>query len=324
MSGSEVMGDYIFTRFRVRLTVPNFHLHRGDKAAFKAECLRDTIQQFLDEGAKVDSTFALAPWSVKAKDLDLRLPNSKVPLPTHLDQAKLYYHSLNYYSTQSDMIFYLRLRHEISYKAVLNNVIRPVHLSLYVASLQSSEDPIKGGFFVYSHRAFATSSSLTEAITLAFSTAAGKSIEVALYWGPINLARVEGPTFYALQIEVDSCNYDVLKRTMTNLYYQSKIFPLGVPMVYVPPVAKCINTQLLIDACGSQTRFNQLVMVMDFRCFLQTNLDTNLVVKEFPITMHPDKGKLSTLRGLFKFGARLEEKPVFHSVLQCVDMQGEP
>jgi len=54
---------------------------------------------------------------------------------------------------------------------------------LWVASLQVSEDPIKGGFFVYSHQAFATSPSLTEAIISAISLAARKSIEVALYFG---------------------------------------------------------------------------------------------------------------------------------------------
>lgn len=109
---------------------------------------------------------------------------------------------------------------------------------------------------MYSHRAFAASPSLLEAISLALSCATGVSIEVALYWGPISLSRIEGPTFYALQIEVDSSNYDRLKRNMTTLYNHSKTYPLGVPMVYVPTVAKCIDSQLLMEAGCSQTRFN--------------------------------------------------------------------
>jgi len=140
----------MFSRFRVRLTVPNLHQFSGDKGSAKATCVRDTIQEFLNKGATVDPSFALVPWSAKDNDLGVRLPHpTNGPIPTHIYQAKKYYYSINYYSNQPDFYFYIRLRHEISSSSVLNNITRPMHMSLYRASLQSSEDPTKGGFFVY-------------------------------------------------------------------------------------------------------------------------------------------------------------------------------
>ena len=323
MASSEVMGDYVFTRFRVKITAPDFYQSRGNKASIKAECVRDCIQQFLNEGAKIDPTFALAPWSLKDRESNLRLPNSICPLPTHIDQAKKYYYSINYYSNQPDLYFYFRLRHEISTSLVLNNVVRPFHFSLYLASLQESEDPIKGGFFVYSHRAFATSSTLLQSISSAISLTEGRPIEVAIYWGPINLISLGGPTFYTLQIEVGLSNYDNLKRTLTYIYNQSKTYPLGVPMVYVPPVARCVDKNLILNAGGSQHKFNKIVLALEFRCLLERDLDKKLTVKESPITMHPDKGKLSTLRDLFRFGVMVAGGSVFHSILQCTDYSGD-
>jgi len=62
-------------------------------------------------------------------------------------------------------------------------------------------------------------------------------------------------------------------------------------------------------------------MVLDFRRFLHTTLDVNLNVKDGPLSLHSVNGKLSTMRDIFRFGALVDGKPVFHSVLQCFDMK---
>lgn len=309
------MADYIFTRFRIRLTLPDLQQERGDKAVLRATCVRDTIQQFLDNCARVDPSVALAPWSVKMTGLPLRLPNAAIPIPTHVDQAKKYFHTINPYSQQRDMYFYLKLRHEVSTGVLLNNVERPFCLSLWVASLQLSEDPVKGGFFVYSHRSFANSASLINSIQSAITQVAGKIVEVAIYWGPVNMVKVglNGP--YALQIDVDSEDYELVKRSLMLLYNRLKQYPSAVPMVYVPPVNRCIDDNLLREANESQVKFLQIVQVFDLRCFLSPSLDSK-------VTMKPDRDLALTLGEFLRKGIVLEESPIFHSVIECLDQSG--
>lgn len=93
------------------------------------------------------------------------------------------------------MYLNIRLRHKVSHDTILNHVARPYHLSLYVANLQNSEEPVKGSFFVYSHRAFASSPALGAAMANALSAMTEKPIVFSLYWGSVNMnkAGIIGP-----------------------------------------------------------------------------------------------------------------------------------
>ena len=115
LMGSEDMSDYVFTRFRVKLTLQDVQQAR-DKAAMRAGQVRDEIQGFLDACSRLDPSIALVPWSDNDKNLPYRFPKPppNTVIPTHLDQSKKYFHSINPYSTQPDMWFYMRLRHEVT------------------------------------------------------------------------------------------------------------------------------------------------------------------------------------------------------------------
>lgn len=315
-TGSVAMSDCVFTRFRVKLTLSDVHNIKGDKVGMRAGQVRDEIQQFLDACAHLDPTVALVPWSAKDKDTADRLPRpSQSRIPTHPDLASKYFHSINFYSSQQDLYFYMRLRHEVTAGVLLNNVDRSFRLSLWVASLQLAEKPVKGGFFVYSHRAFSTSPSLISSIKRTIEQMVDKTVELSCFWGAVNMFKIglQGP--YALQIEVDESDYDILKRSLTLIYNKNKAYPLGVPMVYVPPVNKCLDEDLLRHACESQLKFQSMVSAFEFRCFVTTDLSRQ-------VQLQPDKGQASTLGDFLRKTISFEATSVFHSVIECSDSSG--
>ena len=317
LMGSEVMSDYVFTRFRVKLTLQDVQQLRGDKAAMRAAQVRDEIQGFLDACSLVDPSIALVPWSEKDKTLPCKLPKPppNTSIPTHFDQSKKYFHSINPYAPQPDMWFYMRLRHEVSASTIVNNVERSFRLTIWVARLQLGEAPIKGGFFVYSHRNFSSSSSLISSIRSAIMAVVDRELELAFFWERVNMFKIniQGP--FSLQIEVDQKEYDFLKRALTVIYNTRKSYPLGVPMVYVPPVNRCLDDDLLRQACDSQVRFQMVAASFEFRCFLSTDLG-------FKVKLKSGRDKAATLGEVFRKFIKQGESPVFHSVIECSDSSG--
>ena len=89
---------------------------------------------------------------------------------------------------------------------------RPSSLSFYEDRLQEGDQPVNGGFFVYSQRAYSDSSHLRAAIGNAVRLVAFRDIQFSLYWGPVNSWKLNLSGNYALQVEVDATDYDVLKR----------------------------------------------------------------------------------------------------------------
>jgi len=168
---------------------------------------------------------------------------------------------------------------------------------------------------VYSHRNFSSSSSLISSIQSVIMTVVDKEIEIAFFWEKVNMFKIniQGP--FALQVEVDETEYDYLKRALTIIYNTRKTYPLGVPMVYVPPVNRCLDEELLRQACDSQVKFQTIVASFEFRCFLSTDLG-------FKVKVKPGRDKVATLGDLFRKGIKQGESPVFHSVIECSDLSG--
>jgi hypothetical protein len=202
MSGSEAGPIFSFTRFKIRVQMADILNFRGDKASYRSEQVKDVLQHWLDAMGEVDPSVAFMPWSVASEaKLPSRLPTppktspptTHIPLPTHKDYASPYFHSINYYTRSSEMFFYVRVRH-LQPKEVLMNVSTRGQLTVYIAYLQQGDNPIKGAFFVYSNRAFASLSFLQSAVQHYGNYTAQKSIEIALYWAPVNKkARFEAP-----------------------------------------------------------------------------------------------------------------------------------
>ena len=146
---------------------------------------------------------------------------------------------------------------------------------------------------------------------------AGKEIDIALYWGSVNMAKAKIPGDSFLQIEVDATDYDLLKSALTHVYNITKLYPLGVPLVYVPPVARCIDLNLLTAACISQGKFARTSCVLEFRCFLR-NLDCPVTVRETMSGLGT-----TTLREVFRCSINYAGQHVFHSTLECADRRGD-
>lgn len=316
MSGSEIILDPRFTRLRVKVTHTFPEGGQADRASIRQIQVRDVLQQFLNTCSTVDPQVGIAPWSTKDDDLPVRLPHATNPLPTHQERAKPYFHTINYFSKGYDTYFYIRLRHGIPMKVLLNLEI-PHQLSIWIASLQSSNSPVKGGYFVYSLRAYSYSPSLFSAILSTVRLVAGKAIDLGLYWAPVNSATIRGP--YALQFDVDEADYDLVKRCLTQIYNREKEYPLGVPMVYVPPISRCIDQDLIHAAFHSQAKFTECSELLSFRCFISTDLDGALPIKEV------DRDTSQTLREVFH-SIKVDQAsgPVFHAVLECIDQTGTP
>jgi hypothetical protein len=317
MSGSGDTPMFSFTRFKLRLQLTDILDFRGDKASYRSVQVRDAIQHWLDRGGEVDQHLALMPWRASEETLLPRLPKAPVstPLPTHKDYAAPYFHSINYYTRTSEMYFYVRLRHTCP-KEVLMNVSTVPQLTVWIASLQLSEKPTKGGFFVYSNRAFASSNSLVIALQDYVKYTAKKSIEIALYWAPVNMNNFNLVGCVALQIDVDETDYFLLKRILTQLYNRTKVYPAGLPMVYVPPVNRCVDRDLLKSACDSQIKYLEAITVYEFRCFRHTDLSASI-----PVIREGTEGVPSTLWEVFH-SVMVDSVRIFHSTLECIDRRG--
>lgn len=108
----------------------------------------------------------------------------------------------------------------------------------------------------------------------------------------------------------------MLKRLLTHIYNRTKQYPSGVPMVYVPPVARCLDDNLLLASCNSQQKFARVCTVFEFRCFLITNLETPVPVKEgMGLDPAPSLGAIFC-------SLMLQGVKVVHSVLECSDRRG--
>ena len=134
---------------------------------------------------------------------------------------------------------------------------RPEDLSIYVDKLQLSETPGTEGF---SQWAYAESSSLFRAAALKVQY---KKLDFALYWGLVNCRSICLTGSRALQVEVDESDYDNLKRALMLIYNRTKIFALGIKLVYVPP--PCADESLQFQACASHANF--LSKTYDHRFF---------------------------------------------------------
>jgi hypothetical protein len=192
-------------------------------------------------------------------------------------------------------------------------------LTLYIAYLQQGDKPIKGGFFVYSNRAFATSSALFNSIQHYVNYTAKKPIEIAIYWAPVNMSSFNLVGCQALNIDVDESDYFLLKRVLTQLYNRTKVYPAHLPMAYVPPVTRCVDKDLLLAACGSQLKYLEAYTSYDFRCFKHTDLFVALPLhKELA-----EEGKEATsqLWDLFH-SIQVDSVHTFHSILECEDRRG--
>ncbi len=319
---------FSFTRFKIRLQMADILNFQGDKASYRSEQVRDVLQHWLDGMGEVDSDVAFMPWSESSEEkLPPRFPTPPKtspptphkPLPTHKDFAAPYFYAINYYTRSSELFFYVRVRHTQS-REVLMNVSTRGQLTVYVAYLQQGENPIKGGFFVYSNRAFASSSVLQNAVQHYVNFTAKKTIEIALYWAPVNMASFNLGGCQALNIDVDESDYFLLKRILTQLYNREKLYPAHLPMAYVPPVSRCVDKGLLKAACDSQLKYLEAYNWYEFRCFKQTDLLA-------PIPLRPElsedgiKEATTTLWELFN-QVKVDSVRVFHSVLECEDRRG--
>ncbi len=200
------------------------------------------------------------------------------------------------------------------------NVSTRGQLTVYVAYLQQGENPIKGGFFVYSNRAFASSSDLQNAVQHYVNFTAKKTIEIALYWAPVNMASFNLVGCQALNIDVDESDYFLLKRILTQLYNRDKLYPAQLPMAYVPPVTRCVDKGLLKAACESQLKYLEAYTAYDFRCLRHTDLSKPIPLRSEPLE-EGQEAATTTLWEVFH-QVKVDSVRIFHSVVECEDRRG--
>jgi hypothetical protein len=278
MSESSEKAAFVFSRVKVCLSPPQLPSGQKDFSTVRQEAVKNDLSALLAEWRKYDPDIALAPWGAEDQDHPLKVGTESSPIPAHRNIAQFYFYGLNYAAPV--LWFHMRVRHTLPIDRLLE--ANPVFtIRLYLGRLQTSEKPMVGGFFVHSLREYAQSSDLSFAIRNAVQSVCEKSVDVALFWAPINCKSIglNGPP--VMQIEVDEGDYADVRQALVYLYNKHKAYPMHIPMVFIPPPGRCVDQQLPVKACHSQNAFLRVHRIHVFSPFkLDFYLGSPIAVKD--------------------------------------------
>lgn len=145
-----------------------------------------------------------------------------------------------------------------------------------------------------------------------------KQLGNASYWGPVNcyhLKNLKDHTHY--KSKSTRRNMMSLNDHFTTLYVRSKPYPLGITMAYVAAAKRCSDETLLISACYSHKKYFAVTAVYKFSTFCCTVLNRQYKCDHDMF----EKENVTAIRTILQSN-KVEDEPVFHSVLSVSDKFG--